>query len=76
MSKLPKTVTKYFWGDNLKDLNWKYHKDYITKTILEKGDSRAIRWLMVKMGKNYIKKVAKEKRLESKSKKFWRFYLS
>ena len=76
MSKLPKTVTKYFSGDNLKDLNWKYHKDYITKTILEKGDSRAIRWLMAKMGKNYIKKVAKEKRLESKSKKFWRFYLS
>ena len=76
MKKLPKTVTKYFWGDNLKDLNWKDHKGYITKTILEKGDSGAIKWLVAKTGKNYIKKIARERKLEPKSKNFWRFYLS
>ena len=76
MSKLPKTVTKYFWGDDLKDLNWKDHKAYITKTILEKGDSKAIKWLVAKTGKNYIKKIAKVKKLDPKSKRFWNFYLS
>jgi len=70
MNKLPKTVTKYFWGDDLKELNWKDHKGYITKTILEKGDSKAIKWLVAKTGKSYIKKIAKVKKLDPKSKKF------
>lgn len=76
MNKLPKQITKYFWGDNLKELNWKDHKDYITKTILEKGDSSAVKWLETKTNKNYLKKIAKSEKLDSKSKKFWNFYLS
>ena len=76
MDNLPKTVAKYFWGDNLKDLNWRDHKDYITKTILDKGNSQAITWLMAKTDRNYIKKIAKGKELGPKSKNFWNFYLS
>lgn len=76
MDQLPKKVSKYFWGDNLKELNWENHKDHIIKTILEKGDSKAIAWLMTKTNKNYLKKIAKEKRLDPKSKHFWSFYFS
>lgn len=76
MNKLPKYISRYFWGDNLKELNWEDHKDYITKTILEKGDLPATKWLMAKTDKNYLKKITKEKNLDPKSKNFWNFYLS
>lgn len=73
---LPKPVSRYFWGDNLKELNWKDHKNYITKTILEKGDSNAVNWLIKKAGKAYVKKIAQKERLDKKSKTFWNFYFT
>jgi len=74
--KLPKKIAKYFWGDNLEELNWKGHRDYITKTILEKGDLEALEWLFGKTDRNYLKKIAKKEKFEAKSKNFWNFYLS
>ena len=76
MNGLPANVLKFFWGDDLKDLDWKNHKSYIAKTILEKGDKEAIRWLFGKVDKKYLKKLVKEKKLDSKSKNFWDIYLS
>nr|MBI5455945.1 hypothetical protein [Candidatus Levybacteria bacterium] len=76
MNNLPNSVLKYFWGDNLKDLNWDKHKEYIAKTILEKGDNEAVRWLLKKVDKKYLKNLVKEKNMDSKSKNFWNIYLS
>lgn len=74
-NRLPKSVTKYFWGDNLEDLNWKEHKAYITRTLLEKGDLNSIKWLMKQIDKNYLQQILSEKKLDSKSQNFWSLYL-
>jgi hypothetical protein len=42
---LPRSVTRYFWGDNLQELDPQVHVAYITQTLLEKGDTEALRWL-------------------------------
>jgi hypothetical protein len=76
MNNLPDSILKFFWGDDLKDLNWEKHKKYITKTILEKGNNQAIRWLINKADKTYIKSVLTEKNIDLKSKNFWNIYLS
>jgi succinate dehydrogenase flavin-adding protein (antitoxin of CptAB toxin-antitoxin module) len=75
MNSMPDSVLKFFWGDDLKDLNWENHKDYIAKTILEKGDSEAIRWLLGKADRAYLKNLVSEKRMDVKSKNFWNIYL-
>lgn len=76
MNNLPEDVLKYFWGDRLADLSWDKHKDYITKTILEKGDTKAIRWLFTKTDKDYVLGLANAKKLDQKSKNLWNIYLS
>lgn len=76
MTALPNSVKKYFWGDDLNELNWENHKDYISKTILEKGNFTAIRWLLKNTQKSYLLKINKERVKDSKSKNFWKHYLS
>ncbi len=39
---LQDTIKKYFWGDNLEELNWQDHQQYIVQTIIEHGDFPAI----------------------------------
>lgn len=73
---IPKHAQKYFWGDDLTELSWPKHKDYITKTILEKGDTKAIHWLFELTDKKYLKQIIQNKNLDPKSKNFWQFYLS
>jgi len=75
MFKLPISVTKYFWGDELANLNWERNRDYITKTILEKGDMESVKWLIENVDRGYLKQVVKEKKLDQKSKIFWSLYL-
>ena len=76
MNELPQNVLKFFWGDSLNELSWEKHKEYITKTLLEKGDKDALSWLFERTDKNYLIKIVKEKRLDKKSENFWNIYLS
>ena len=76
MDSLPKNVLKFFWGDSLEELDWNKHKKYIAKTILEKGDREAVKWLLGKTDKKYLKTLVEEKGLDLKSKNFWNIYLS
>jgi len=76
MDDLPQNVLKFFWGDNLDELSWEKHKEYITKTLLEKGDKVALSWLFERTNRTYLKKIVKEKRLDKKSANFWNIYLS
>ena len=76
MSNLPKNVKKYFWGDDLEELDWDKHKNYISKTILEKGDTDAVKWLFNQTPKQYLQKIVADPKLEPKSKNFWGIYLS
>lgn len=73
---IPRYIKQYFWGDNLTELDWEKHKDYIAKTILEKGNSKAIRWLFRKTDKGYLRGIVEDKVNDPKSKNFWNIYLS
>lgn len=74
MSVLPKLITRFFWGDNLKQLSLKKHPKYIIETILEKGDLPATKWLLKKTTKKNLKKSISSK-MSKKSRNFWQIYL-
>ncbi len=74
-AKLPKSVQKYFWGDNLSQLNWNENKKYIIEKILDKGDSKSIKWLFKKVNKKEVKNNLSEYNLSPMSKNFWEIYL-
>jgi len=76
MNQLPQSVLRLFWGDNLQELDWPKHKDYISKTVLEKGDTGALRWLFKSADINYLRKLVGTKKLDPKSQNFWSIYLS
>ncbi len=73
---LPKKVTKYFWGDNIQDLSWNTHRNYIIQTILEKGDRDAVSWMFQKLSKKEIHNMPPSLNLSKKSSHFWNIYLS
>ncbi len=75
-NSLPKFIHKYFWGDDLKQLNWQDHKKYIIQTILEKGDLQAASWLLHNTDKTDLQRQLTLLSLTPKSANFWRQYLS
>ncbi len=70
---IPRFISKYFWGDDLRDLSMAKHKNYISNTILEKGNARAVKWLTGKVSKQELKKNL-SKKMSPKSRNFWRLY--
>jgi len=73
---LPDQAKKYFWGDNLEELKWPTHKNYIMQTLLDKGDVEALHWLFTKVSRSEVQKLLPSLKLQSKSDNFWRIYLS
>lgn len=73
---LPPVVSKYFWGDDLIQLNWQDHKQYIIETLLERADLDALEWLFAKVSKAEIKGLLPSFKLSAKSANFWQLYLS
>ncbi len=73
---LPDFVKKYFWGDNIDQLNWQDHRNYIIQTILDYGDEKASRWLLSIENKKTLFTLLPQLSLSPKSKNFWRIYLS
>lgn len=69
---LPDYVKKYFWGDDLSELDWQKHEDYVAKTLLERGDIREVKWLLSRLGKRELKRRLKGYGLSKKSESFWR----
>jgi hypothetical protein len=72
----PRSVGRYFWGDNLSEISLEKHAKYITQTLLETGDTHAIRWLFSVVPPQIIKAMLPELRLSRKSAHFWKVYLS
>jgi len=72
---LPNHITKYFWGDDLSQLSWNKHQKYITKTLLEKGNQKAVSWLLKKTNSKELKKQLSVLNLDQKSENFWNIYL-
>lgn len=74
--EIPKYIQKYFWGDDLKDLSWEKHQKYITKTLLERGNINALKWLFNNTSQSEVKKDVGALNLTSRSKHFWQIYLA
>lgn len=72
---IPASITKYFWGDDLQELDFQKHQKYIAQTLLEKGDSAATHWLFTQMPKAQIKSLLPQLKLSKKSANFWSLYL-
>lgn len=76
MLKLPSFLNKYFWGDDLSQINLKDHRGYIAKTILSIGNLEAVKWLNSVFDKSFLKGLLDSKQIDEKSKKFWKLYYS
>ncbi len=76
MSKtLPQQAKKYFWGDDLSQLRWPDHKQYIVQTLLNQGDKKSLSWLLKQANFREILKLLPSLRLDPKSRNFWEIYL-
>lgn len=73
---IPHQVKKYFWGDNLRDLNWPEHQHYITEVLLNKGDVKSLSWLFKLVNRSDLLSSLPNMKLQPKSKTFWSIYLS
>lgn len=76
MTNLNPQIKKYFWGDDLEQLNWEDHRQYIIQTLLEKGDRESISWLMTRASSKELLQTLPHIKLSPKSKNFWEIYLS
>lgn len=74
-STLPSYVTKYFWGDNLNELNIEKHRSYIIETLLNIGDRQSLKWLFSIINRETIKKMLPSLKLDKKSSHFWQLYM-
>lgn len=73
---IPSYLTKYFWGDDIKQLNVNKNQKYIIETLLEIGNSDALRWLFSTIDEQTIKNFLPTLKLSKKSAHFWNIYLS
>lgn len=73
---IPSYVTQYFWGDDLNQLSMNQHQKYIVQTLLEMGNSDAIKWLFTTIDRETIKNFLPNLKLTKKSANFWNLYLN
>lgn len=73
---LPSNISKYFWGDDLGQINVNKNQKYIVQTLLEMGNSDALRWLFSTIDKQTIKNFLPSLKLSEKSANFWNIYFS
>ena len=74
--QIPSFVLKYFWGDNLEELDLRKNSTYIIQTLLEKGDQQAIKWFFSILDLETIRKTLPFIKLSQKSENFWNVYLA
>ncbi len=68
-------IRKYFWDIDPARASPKKHPEYYITRILEYGDDKAVKWLMLVYGKRKIKSVVKKGKLSPKSLTFWKLVL-
>jgi hypothetical protein len=75
-TQLPEFITRYFWGDDLQQLDFSKNKKYILQTLLERGNQKAIQWLFSILDRDSIKSMLPRIKLSKKSAHFWNIYLA
>lgn len=76
MQKLPSFLKPYFWDVDFNKLAPKKYKTFILKRVLDRGDDKAMRWLLKHYTKEDIKELITTTRdLSAKTANFWATYL-
>lgn len=75
-TRLPNEITRYFWGDTIQQLSWTHHRKYIVQTVLNRGDSKAIQWLLHHSSRSELLQLLPSLHLDEKSRNFWQLYLT
>lgn len=70
--ELPSYVRELFWEGLRTDPDPARHADYIAIRVLERGDERAFRWLVDRLGLERIRDVVNSGRLRPHHDRFWR----
>jgi hypothetical protein len=69
---LPIRISRFFWDiDTSKSAPHKHKKYYILR-ILDKGDKKAVSWIIKMFGKRVVRQVAVKSRLSPRSANYWR----
>ncbi|MCM8784368.1 MAG: hypothetical protein NC818_06330 [Candidatus Omnitrophica bacterium] len=76
MGELPKFLKKYFWDTDFEQIDFKNHRVYVLKRILEYGDEEAVRWMFKEFRKDEIKNtLCKFRGYSPKTANFWALIL-
>lgn len=70
--QLPAYVRELFWEGLREDPDPDRHANYIAIRVLERGDERAYRWLVERLGLETIRGVVASGRLRPHHERFWR----
>lgn len=71
MSGLPDYVMELFKGEKSQNISWQSQRNYVVKTIMNKGDERSIGWLMRQLNKQALIKLLPRLKLEKSRVEFW-----
>ena len=74
--KLPKFLKKYFWDVDFDKLDGQKYSLYVVARLLDKGNQKAINWLLDNYPQELIKKILLTRRgLSPKTANFWALVL-
>jgi len=73
---LPEFLRPYFWDVRFEDIKAGESEMFVTKRIIDRGDSKSLHWLRQHYSKDTILQLLKESRdLSAKTATFWADYL-
>lgn len=72
MKRLPSFLKQYFWDVDFKKIEFWHSKTFILKRVLDRGDDKALKWLLQHYTKEDIRKLLLTTRdLSAKTANFW-----
>ncbi len=76
-NKLPGFLKQYFWDVDFNSLDKSAYPKFIIKRVLDRGDTRAIHWLLKEYSQDSIRNVIKESRdISARTVNFWALFLN
>ena len=77
MEKLPEFLKPYFWDVKFSTLDIEEHRNFILKRVIDRGNTRALRWALAHYPVESIKEIIfKSRDVSRKTANFWAKILS
>ena len=75
--KLPASFKEYFWDVEFKDVDIEKNPQFVLKRIIDRGNTKALLWVLKRLDKNDIRKLITSSRdLSKRTASFWAFILN